>query len=85
MKESSLLIWLTQLGLSVSLPIGGFLLLAVWLYQVRNWGFWVIPTELFLGLVSAVSGFRISLKAMDIMSRDSKKQEPPSAPFDDNK
>ena len=31
MKDLSLLVWLTQLGLSVAVPLAGFILLAVWL------------------------------------------------------
>ena len=32
MKQYQLLIWLTQLGLSVALPLAGFVLLGVWLH-----------------------------------------------------
>ena len=33
MKNLNLLIWLTQLGLSVAVPLGGFILLGLWLSQ----------------------------------------------------
>ena len=33
MKELNLLVWLTQLGISVAGPLAGFILLAVWLRQ----------------------------------------------------
>ena len=32
MKNISLLLWLTQLGLSVAVPLGGFILLGLWLH-----------------------------------------------------
>ena len=84
MKEMNLLIWLTQLGLSVALPLVGFVFLAVWLYRELGWGVWVIPVGLLLGLVSAVNGFRNSLKAMELMSK-SKKQDPPPVSFNEHK
>ena len=36
MKTVSLLPWLTQLGLSVALPLAGFIFLALWLRSCRN-------------------------------------------------
>lgn len=78
MKEYRLLIWLTQLGLSVALPLAGFTLLGVWLHTAKGWGVWVIIAGLVLGLICAVQGFRDSLKAMDLMSgRKRQKEEPP--------
>ena len=77
MKNLNLLVWLTQLGLSVALPLGGFVLLAVWLRQRFDWGVWVIVLGLVLGIISAIDGLRSSLKAMERMSGDKKKEEPP--------
>ena len=31
MKDLNLIVWLTQLGMSVAVPLAGFVLLAVWL------------------------------------------------------
>lgn len=81
MKEYRLLIWLTQLGLSVALPLAGFVLLGVWLHSGLGWGAWTIATGLILGLSSAVQGFRDSLKAMEQMSGNKKKQDPPPVSF----
>lgn len=83
MKEYSLLIWLTQLGLSVAAPLVCFIALALWLRSTFGWGSWVIWVGLFLGLNSAISGFRFCLKAMQQMSRDSHKQ-PPLISFNDH-
>lgn len=85
MKEMNLLIWLTQLGLSVGLPLAGFVLLAVWLHRACGWGVWVIPAGLIIGLISAVSGFRGSLQAMEIMAKSKKKQDPPPVSFNEHK
>lgn len=85
MKELSLLVWLTQLGLSVAFPLAGFVLLAVWLRSAFGWGDWVIWTGLILGLGGAVNGFRHSLKAMELLSRDKKKKkDPPSVAFNEH-
>lgn len=85
MKEMNLLIWLTQLGLSVALPLAGFLFWALWLHRSYGWGIWVIPVGLVFGLVSAVNGFRSSLKAMEQMTKDRKKPEPPPVSFNEHK
>ena len=84
MKDLTLLVWLTQLGLSVALPLAGFVLLAVWLRGAFNWGNWVIWAGLALGISGAVNGFRHSLKAMERMSRDKKKPGPPPVSFNDH-
>ena len=85
MKELSLLVWLTQLGFSVAFPLAGFVLLAVWLRSALGWGDWVILTGLVLGLSGAVNGFRHSLKAMELLSRDKKqKKDPPPVVFNEH-
>lgn len=77
MKDLNLLVWLTQLGLSVALPLAGFVLLTVWLHQSCGWGVWVIWAGLVLGFICAITGFRDSLKTMERMSKDKKQEEPP--------
>ena len=84
MKEFRLLIWLTQLGLSVAFPLAGFILLGVWLHSAKGWGTWAIFAGLLLGLICAVQGFRDSVKAMELMSGSKKKQEPPPVSFHDH-
>lgn len=79
MKDLRLLIWLTQLGLSTALPLAGFTLLGVWLHNGLGWGMWTIWAGLALGLISAVNGFRDSIRAMKLMTRDDKNQPPPVA------
>ena len=83
MKKMNLLIWLTQLGLSVVLPLGGFILLALWLQKQFAWGDWVIVAGVVLGIICAVDGLRVSLKAMERMSKD-KKEEVPPVSFNDH-
>ena len=84
MKHMKMLIWLTQLGLSVVAPLGGFVLLAVWLRQRFQWGSWVIIAGMFLGIICAVDGLRVSMKAMEKMSENKKEEKPPLSFNDHN-
>ena len=83
MKDLTLIIWLTQLGLSVAVPMAGFVLLAVWLQNHFGWGQWVIFVGIGLGLVCAIDGLRNSLKAMERLSRR-KKEDPPPVSFNNH-
>lgn len=84
MKDISLLVWLTQLGLSVALPPAGFILLAVWLRDRFGWGEWVLWVGIVLGLICAADGLRSSLKAMSRMTKDGQKKDPPPVSFNDH-
>ena len=85
MKNLNLIVWLTQLGLSVAFPLAGFILLAVWLRSSFGWGDWVIWVGLILGLTGAVNGFRQSQKAMELQSRGKKKKkDPPPVVFNEH-
>ena len=84
MKNVNLLIWLTQLGISVAAPLGGFIWLGVWLRQRFDLGVWVVLAGIILGVVCAVDGMRVSLKAMERMAKDKKDTEPPPVSFNDH-
>ena len=84
MKDLCLLVWLTQLGLSVALPFGGFILLALWLQEQFGWGQWVLWVGIVLGVICAVDGFRSSIKAMERLSKKKKPDEPPPVSFNDH-
>jgi len=77
MKNVSLLVWLTQLGLSVAIPPAAFIFLAVWLRNRFELGVWVIVAGVLVGIICAVDGLRVSLKAMEQMSRDKQEEKPP--------
>ena len=84
MKDLSLLVWLTQLGLSTALPLAGFVLLGVWLHNSCGWGVWTIWAGVILGIICAIDGFRTSLKAMERLTRKSKDTPPPPVSFNDH-
>lgn len=77
MKNLSMIVWLTQLGMSVALPPVGFILLALWLRDSCGWGGWVLWTGIIVGIICAVDGLRVSLKAMEKMSGNKDQQVPP--------
>ena len=83
MKNLNLLVWLTQLGLSVALPPAVFIWLGVWLRDRFGLGKWVVVVGIVMGVVCAIDGLRTSLKAMQRMTGD-KKQEPPPISFNDH-
>lgn len=84
MKDVTLLVWLTQLGLSVALPMAGFILLAQWLKNSCGWGQWVLWVGIAVGLICAIDGLRISLKALSQLSKDKKEDSPPPVSFNDH-
>ena len=84
MKDLTLLIWLTQLGLSVAAPPVVFILLAVWLRSHYGWGQWVLWVGILLGFYCAVQGFRSSLKTISKLSDDKQEKAPPPVGFNDH-
>ncbi len=85
MKDLNLIVWITQLGLSVAVPLAGFVLLAVWLQQECGWGSWVIWVGIGLGSIMAVDGFLNSLKILKRLSaKKDKKSETPAVSFNDH-
>lgn len=83
MKDINLLVWLTQLGATVAFPLGGFVLLAVWLHNRFGWGSWVIWLGSALGLFFAIDGLRVSLKALSRLSKKDTDQ-PPAVSFNEH-
>lgn len=77
MKNLSMLVWLTQLGLSVALPPCGFVFLAHWLRNRFSWGSWILWVGIILGVICAFDGLRTSLKAMEQMSKNKKEDTKP--------
>lgn len=84
MKDIPLLVWLTQLGLSVAAPLAGFIMLALWLQNRFDLGNWIIWAGLVFGISGAVNGLRFSLKSMEQMSRNKRQQDPPPVSFNDH-
>ena len=84
MKDVGLLVWLTQLGLSVAVPPVAFVLLAVWLRDTLGWGPWIVWVGIIFGVVSAVDGVRSSIKVMERLSKNKSEKDAPPAAFNDH-
>ena len=84
MKDLSLLVFLTQLGLSVALPLAGFVFLGVWLHQSWGWGAWTVWAGIIIGFACAIEGLRSTLKAMTIMAKDQKSKQDPGVSINDH-
>ena len=83
MKEITLLTWLTQLGLSVAVPLAGWILLALWLQKRFELGGWMLWVGIALGVFGAVDGLIRSLKALSKLTKRSDAPQPPVA-FNDH-
>lgn len=84
MKELTLLTWLTQLGLSVALPMAGFVFLALWLQGRFGWGDWVIWAGAALGFLAAFDGLRHSLKLLSQLSKKKSGETQPPVFYNDH-
>ena len=85
MKQLSLLVWLTQLGLSVAVPPLCAIWLAVWLRNSKGWGQWVIWVGIALGVFCAIDGLRVSLLAMERLHKNQdREQESAPVSFNDH-
>ena len=69
MSDWSMLIWITQLGLSVALPLAGTTGLAIWLRSEYGLGRWIVPVGVLIGFILAIYGFRNTLKEMEYMEK----------------
>jgi len=77
MKNIGMILWITQLGLSVAVSPVLLILLAVWLRDSCGWGAWVIWVGVLLGIYCAVQGLRSSLKTMQRQAADESEKKPP--------
>lgn len=84
MKEFSLLVWLTQLGMSVAVPPALLILLSLWLRDDCGWGSWVVWIGIALGILLAIDGLRTSLKAMARLSHKKNDDVPAPVSFNDH-
>ena len=73
MKDWKLLVWITQLGMGIAMPLAGFTLLGVWLKSRFGLGPWVVITGCAVGLICAVRTFIGSLK---MLSQQQDRQDP---------
>ena len=71
------LVWLTQFGLSICVPLVLCVGAAVWLQKNYSLDSWIVAVGVILGILGAVSSLRHSLKAIDRQGRDDFRKPPP--------
>lgn len=85
MKFLSLILWVTQFGLSILLPPCLFLLMAVWLQTRFGLGMWIVAVLGVLGFLVAFSTAKANLRALRREAEEASSQEPPPISFNDHK
>lgn len=85
MKILSLLMWVTQFGLSILFPICFFLWLAVWLQQKFALGMWVVVVLGILGVLITISTVRANLRSLRKAAEEASSQKKPPMAFNDHK
>ena len=73
MKELNMLVWLTQLGLGVAVPLAGFIGLGIWLQKRFSLGAWCVILFCVIGMITAFDGLKVSLKAMERLDKSKRK------------
>ena len=78
MKFWSLLIWVTQFGFSAVFPTCFFLIVASWLRERYDLGFWVMVVGGVIGVLTSISTVRSCIRAMrkDVQQAGSDKEPP---------
>lgn len=84
MKNLNLLVFVTQLGLSVVFPLVGGTLVSLWLRQKYGLGPWVLYVGIGLGFLMAADGFRQTLRVMERMSKDKKEDHEAPVSFNEH-
>ena len=77
MKNLNMLVWLTQLGLSVAVMPTLIVLLAVYLQERLQCGSWIFWVGAALALWMGISGFISSMRTMQRLSEGRKEDLPP--------
>ena len=83
MKTLSLILWVTQFGLSILFPPCFFLWLAAWLQQKHGFGLWTSVVGGILGILIAFSTAKANWRSMRKEAESG--STPPPVSFNDHK
>ena len=85
MKFLSLLMWVTQFGLSCLFPLCAFLLLAVWLQSKFGLGMWILIVLGILGILVTISTVKANMRSLRKAADEAANRQPPPIAFNDHK
>lgn len=85
MKLLNLLLWVVQFGFSILFPTVFFLILAVWLQNKFNLGFWIVAVLGILGVLTSISTTRSCLKSLRKAADEASENKEPPVAFNDHK
>lgn len=84
MKDLNMIVWITQLGLSVALPLAGFSYLGYLGMTKYGLGIWVLIVGFVLGIICAAEGLINSLKVMENQGKRRDKENRQGVSFNDH-
>jgi len=84
MKKLSLILWVTQFGLSILLPPCLLLLLAVWLQNKFGLGMWIVAVLGILGALISIGTARANWRAMRKEAEEATDNKRPPIGFNDH-
>lgn len=84
MKDLTLLVWLTQLGISVAVPLCVFVGGALWLQNRFAMGSWIVIVGIVLGGSLAIYEFYRMMKLLDKVGNKKKEKETNAVFFNDH-
>lgn len=84
MKTLSLLLWVTQFGLSVLFPLCFFLLLSVWLQRKYQLGMWIVILFGILGLLTSISTAKSCIRSLVKDADEASDSKKPPIAFNDH-
>lgn len=84
MKDLTLLVWLTQLGISVAVPLCVFVGAALWLQNKFALGSWIVIVGVVLGMAIAIHEFYRMMKLLDRVGNKKKEEKTSTVFFNDH-
>ena len=84
MKDLGLLAWLTQLGISVAVPIIGFSFLGIYLQHRFQLGKWIVIAAVVIGFICGIRGFIYSLQSLDRLANKKKDTDVSKVSFNEH-
>ena len=84
MKVLSLILWVTQFGLSVLFPLVVFLYLGFWLHNRFGLGLWVMAVCGIIGFMTSISTAKSCMRSLLKARDEASTREKPPISFNDH-